>query len=165
MPFNLKMRKAPMNLFSCGLISGALVVFTFLSFQSRAELGGDEGTIANESSSMKAKHVRNATSAEYTVHDLSTDSHTIKEYVNASGIVFAVTWSGVTQPDLSKLFGTYYSEFTAAHKKAEHHRGGRDQNLTSANLTVKKWGHMRDAHGRAVLVSAVPSAVNVEDLK
>ena len=137
--------------------------FVFSSSIARATLGGNEASVG---SGLHGQHVKHAkTAADYTVHDITTGSQTVKEYVNSQGVVFAVTWSGNLQPDLSKLFGSYYSEYQAQSAKAIRRRGARRQDLKTANLSIQKWGHMRSMHGRAILNSALPASVKPGDLK
>ena len=45
----------------------------------------------------------------YSVHDLQDNiGGQIKEYTNAKGVVFAVTWRGPFKPDLHQLLGDYF---------------------------------------------------------
>ena len=41
------------------------------------------------------------------VHEISTARMTVREYVNADGTIFAVTWKGWSEPDLDQLLGPY----------------------------------------------------------
>lgn len=105
--------------------------------------------------------------AGYRIHELSSDSHTIREYINSQGVVFGVTWRGPTQPDLSILLGSHYKEAQEAFGRTPNQDSPKGRVPIKENLSravVEQGGHMRDVHGKAYLPDLLPEGVKPEDL-
>lgn len=81
------------------------------------------------------------------------------------GTVFAVTWNGLGEPDLSQLFGTFYNEYEQANKGTATPTGRLPKKVQSDNLVVFKSGHMRHVTGKAYNPNLVPSGFNLKDLQ
>ncbi len=83
----------------------------------------------------------------------------ITEYTSG-GKVFAVKWSGPTQPDLRTLYGPYFSFY----ENAQLTRRGSSSFSLNGNLVVKSGpviishsGHMGAMQGYAYIFGALPS--------
>jgi len=100
----------------------------------------------------------------FQVHEITLQGQTIREYVAHSGLVFAVTWRGMTHPDLNLLLGSYYSEMSQMLERPSRHGGRRNLAVQSSHVIVEKGGHMRDVHGRAYLPGSIPNGVSPEDI-
>ncbi|VXB58990.1 conserved hypothetical protein [Burkholderia sp. 8Y] len=90
----------------------------------------------------------------------------VREYVSASGTVFAVSWQGPQMPDVRSLLGNYVqtvSDGTAAFRAA--HGGTGPVSLSSSALVVQAGGHMGAYSGRAYIPNAMPTGVNAKDIK
>jgi hypothetical protein len=102
----------------------------------------------------------------WTVYEIDHQGTEIREYANADGKIFAVSWRGLKRPDLSLLLGSYYKEFSQAEKKALKQRKTRSsQSLESPRLIARKSGHMRDLRGMVYLKELWPAGLNEEDLQ
>jgi hypothetical protein len=88
----------------------------------------------------------------------------IKEFTNADGRVFAVSWSGPILPDLQGLLGSHFSAFDAGAKKA-HRPGslGAPLNIEQDKLVVRSNGRMRHFFGHAYAPDLIPSGVNIDE--
>ena len=86
----------------------------------------------------------------------------MREFVAPSGVVFAVTWQGPIRPDLHQALGQYFEPFVSAPRAKFADR--RHLQIQQGDLVVQMSGHMRALFGRAYLVSAIPSGVDVGDL-
>lgn len=84
---------------------------------------------------------------------------TVREYLDAAGTVWAVTWSGPFLPDLRALLGSWFPAFTQAQAAS---RG--TVALRTADLAVFSSGSMGRFQGRAWLPAHVPAGVNPEQL-
>jgi len=69
----------------------------------------------------------------------------VEEYLNASGVVVAVAWSGPQMPDMASLLESRFASVTA--------RGSLDP-----DLVVSSRGHMHAFHGVAYLKSLLAAA-------
>jgi hypothetical protein len=102
----------------------------------------------------------------YTLHELSDGTLTIREYADKDGRIFAVAWDGMSHPDLSMLLGSYFEDFSASVTHGGRPYGRPTQSeVQGEHVTVVKWGHMRSAHGKAFLHGDLPSAVKSEDIQ
>lgn len=99
----------------------------------------------------------------FSVHEISYGGHQVKEYASNQGIVFAVTWRGNSEPDLSVLFGNYYSEYKEA-KPVRRFRGRGPQQFQTRHIQIQKFGHMRDVRGKAYIPELIPRGVKIEDI-
>src|SRR5690349_21572751 len=82
---------------------------------AHATLGEPEASIENvrrATRTTRAAGIRRGSGATtYTVHELKNAGGVIREYVSASGVVFAVTWTGHRSPDLKTILGGYEGEY------------------------------------------------------
>jgi len=130
---------------------------------AQAALGGPYASIGADQAQLRASIKVTAHSA-YELHELTLPSGTtLREYVAASGIVFAVAWTGPSLPDLRQTLGMYFADYTSA---VQSRRGGRNHlSLKRSDLSIEAGGHMRAFFGRAVLVQAVPAGVSSNELR
>jgi len=133
-------------------ISASWLLFALMCFtsSSRAELGGQPSQPVRLS---EAPYIR--------YQSMGSDSLRVTEYLNASGMVFAVTWSGPGQPDLARLLGTYHTQFLAKQAAAAR----TSWTYRSAELWIETGGHMRAPYGRVVLWSACPNPCVLSDFQ
>jgi hypothetical protein len=90
----------------------------------------------------------------------------VREY-SASGIIFAVTWSGVMQPDLQLLLGRFNDDMQRAliqTPRLPHQRRAFAQ-LKGDRLWVEKWGHLGSMRGRAYVPDLMPDGIRPEALE
>lgn len=151
-------------------MSKALFVLSslFLFQNSQAVLGEKAESVQTVRAAMKATSQKvsaaSTTAAKWTVQETKTDGMTIKEYVDADGNVFAVSWRGINKPDLSLLLGQYFEEFSAAEKEIPKKLGRQPVQVKGSHVTVRRSGHQRDMRGFAYLPDKLPNGVTVEEL-
>jgi hypothetical protein len=125
------------------------------------------GTTARQAKSLAATSTGSATSAAttYTVTATTLASGTVvREYVNTSGVVFAVSWTGPFLPDLRTLLGDQFSALTtesARHPKAGHNR----VNVSGSDVVIESGGHMRAYTGRAWITSLLPTGFDTDEIE
>ena len=157
-----------MSLFQSGEFKGAalaaaILVAAFGPRMASATLGEPEVTVQNDAVRAKASIKSSLDRTAYRVHEISLPSGTtMREFVAPSGMVFAVTWQGPIRPDLRQALGQYFEPFVSAPRSKFADR--RHLQIQQGDLVVQMSGHMRALFGRAYLLSAVPSGVNVGDL-
>lgn len=130
-----------------------------------AALGERESQISSDQVKLRASKVQRTTQPQYSVHEITTDANTVKEFVGADGIVFAVSWRGTFRPDLKTLFGTYYQEYQVRDSARARMVGRRPISISTDRLVVQKGGHMRDVYGLAYLPAKMPAGVQPDDLQ
>lgn len=163
------------------LTLASLLHITYVS-KAMASLGGPLDSIESDRKAFEGKlseivvpQARNA-QRHYTEHLIQQDGTEIREYALPDGTVFAVTWRGPTQPDLSVLLGSYYNEYqdtlallqrsTSQHSndRTAQRRGRSARVIRSKNMVLERSGHMRDIRGKAYLPQLMPDGVHPEDL-
>ncbi|HEX7674633.1 MAG TPA: DUF2844 domain-containing protein [Bdellovibrio sp.] len=144
----------------------ALALCLLSSSSAFAVLGQRSDSVVKMATSMKAKiKAASTSSSAYTAQDVELNGTKIREYLNSDGVVFAVAWQGVIEPDLSSLLGDYYTEYSQALRTTEKSAATkRNLNIETTRMKVRKFGHMRSWHGLAYVSSLVPEGVSVEDL-
>jgi Protein of unknown function (DUF2844) len=129
-----------------------------------ATLGQPETTIqtdvARANAAIKSMQDRSA----YRVHEIQLPSGTVmREFVAPNGNVFAVAWRGPTRPDLRQALGQYFDAYASAPRAKFADR--RHVQIQQGDLVVQGGGHMRALSGRAYLLSAIPSGVDIGELQ
>lgn len=147
------------------LIASLLVAASLCPLRAFAALGGDAASIDIDRSQMKAS-VQSKQTSTYTVHQLAIPGGTVvREYLSSAGNVFAVAWQGPFMPDMQRLLGSYFDQYSAAIKANKQTYTGRHPlNLQLSGLIVQKNGYMRNYHFRAYLPQQVPAGVKQEEL-
>jgi len=130
-----------------------------------AALGERESQIATDQVRLRANKVQRTTQARFSVHEITSDSNTVKEFVGADGVVFAVSWRGTFRPDFESLFGSYYEDYHARDASRPRMISRHPVSITTDQIVVQKGGHMRDVHGIAYIPSKLPPGVQPEDLQ
>jgi hypothetical protein len=100
------------------------------------------------------------TFSNYSVSTTIENGTTIKEFINNSGLVFAVNWSGQMMPDIKALLGQYQPN------SQNHSMGGLHSSLyKDANLVIYKTGNMRLNQGVAYVKDLIPTSFDLNNLK
>lgn len=118
-----------------------------------AALGGPPADLAAHAVAARSSTVTSG-SATYTVSESTLDSGIIvRQYVDAGGTVFAVSWSGPSAPDLQELLGAHFETMVANAGQ----RGQRSRlNLRRSDVVITTAGHMGALEGRAWVPSKLP---------
>lgn len=113
-----------------------------------ATLGGAPAVPATAAAASAAQPARSA----YTL----PSGTAVTEYLNPQGLVFAVTWSGPTLPDMQALLGANFARFEAAQRQPA--RGPHAPvRLGASDLQVVSGGHAGALRGAAWLPALVPA--------
>ncbi len=135
---------------------------------AHASLGGDGASIETDRVRMKADHaVRQTPSSNgsYIVYETTLPTGTtVRQYVSAAGVVFAVAWSGPFKPDLRQLMGPHFDKMIAR-QSGQVFAGHRFVNQHEADLVVESGGRPRSFAGRAYLPGALPAGIAVQDIR
>lgn len=90
----------------------------------------------------------------------------VHEYADASGTVFAVSWSGARKPDLKQLLGTSHFNSLKDGMATQGRRANRSHmDLATGDLVVQSAGHMGAYEGRAWLQSRVPAGFDTQEMR
>jgi hypothetical protein len=150
------------NDFKRAALGVALLIVGLSPRIASATLGEPEITVQADVARAHAS-IKSQTRANYRMHEIQLPSGTVmREFVAPNGTVFAVAWQGPTRPDLRQALGQYFDAYASAPRTKLTDR--RHVQIQQGDLVVQAGGHMRALSGRAYLMSAVPSGVNLGDL-
>lgn len=142
------------------LLAGTLA----LPRQAQATLGAGPDSVSRDRRALSAAKGATTSRAKYTVQEVTSSAVKVREYLNASGIVFAVAWNGMVHPDLTTLLGSYAGEFGNARRQMPRKPGQKYLKVKAERVTVESWGHMRNLQGRAYLPALLPQGVTSDEI-
>jgi hypothetical protein len=146
-----------------GTALGAALLAGMVTLPAFAALGADATSVDADVAKMKGQ-ARATAVAGYTVKEITLPSGTVlREYVSPEGKVFAVTWYGMTPPDLQQTLGTYFEQFKAA--AAAPHAGHHHLSIHQPELVLSTGGHMPAMNGKAYVPALLPPGFSVDDIK
>jgi hypothetical protein len=145
------------------VLAGATLSAALIPCIAAAALGEPEASVQTDGAMFHGS-IKTTEHAGYRVHEIQLPSGTtLREFAGSDGKVFAVAWNGPNVPNLRQTFGRYYDTFvTAARPKPSGHT---HLQIQQNDLVVQSIGHMRAFVGRAYLPQAVPSGVDLGELR
>jgi hypothetical protein len=146
----------------CVLASAALIA-ALSPCIAGAALGEPESSVQTDVAMLQGS-IRTTEHASYRLHEIQLPSGTVlREFAGSDGKVFAVAWNGPNIPNLRQAFGRYFDTYVTAAKAK--HAGHTHLQIQQSDLVVQSNGHMRAFVGRAYLPQAVPSGVDLGELR
>jgi hypothetical protein len=139
-------------------ISG--LALCLLHFPAHATLG--ERNIASVAKNKSALTSHNSTVRYQASQD---DVVNIKEFVDSTGLVYAVRWDGPRPPDLNALLGKYFPEYSLAVVATPFRVPHRRLMADSNNLHISQFGRPGNLSGIIYLKNQLPPDIHPEDLK
>lgn len=135
-----------------------------------AALGGApsfRGVPSTPSSSLRVMSASGKATAPWTVNTTTQDGDTvIREYLDSSGKVFAVSWRGPRGASVDTLLGSYFPAWEKGLAAAHAARGGYGPvELREPGLVVETGGHMGSLIGRAWLPKALPQGFTTNQIQ
>jgi hypothetical protein len=148
---------------STSLIVGAALIAAMMAPPSRAGLGGDTRSVMHDHEALGLTPAVTST-AEFDLYQgQSVDGTRLREYVDRSGRVFALSYRGATRPNLTSLLGSYVTRkrnTASARPRSRHLLVINDPDFA---LTVV---HMaRGWRLQANLPTSIPAGVNRAELQ
>ena len=134
-----------------------------LASACQAKLGGDRASVLADQTAWGASSsqalIGSASGA--TVFTLTLGNGlNVRQYVDASGCVFAVAWDGPVLPDFVRLLGDHFADYADAQRQQK-----RGVNVQNASLVIESGGMMRSFGGRAYLPAKLPTTLTVQDIR
>jgi hypothetical protein len=134
----------------------------FFMTGSWAGLGAASGHLPAQVGAAKSSALSTG-SATYTVVQRQLESGTsVQEFVDATGVMFAVSWSGPFLPDLKELLGVHFDSMAA---QADG-RGRQRSRLAvqDSGAVIVSEGRMGAFQGRAWVPSRLPAGFDVRGM-
>ena len=132
-----------------------------------AALGGRAASVDADRVRVQGALMRIVRSDAYALHEIRSASGTmIREYVNSSGVVFAVAWDGPWLPDLRQVLGDQFDRYQAVMQSRQRGRTGLGAVvIDEPGLVVQMSGHPRAFKGRAYLPAQLPAGLALESIR
>jgi hypothetical protein len=89
----------------------------------------------------------------------------VRQYVDSSGKVYAVTWRGPAMADVQSLLGTYFQRFKDGATESAGQAGLHAARVSDGELVVENQVRLREFSGRAWLANALPAGVSAADIQ
>lgn len=137
-------------------------VLTFLMTSAWATLGGMGSDKATAALSGTESVITPSAGKTYAVHAYTDRSGVnVKEYVSATGVVFAVTWKGPTLPDMKHLLGVYFERYADALSRQQNRKYA---SVVQAQLVFTSTGGARFFTGYAYDPRLMPTEFQAKEL-
>lgn len=141
------------------------IIVSGLPAISLATLGEPVKSSSKNLSLQKMSSAKITSDDLYTIHEYEERGNTVKEFADKDGVVFAVSWRGISKPNLNNLFGSYFSEYKEGLDEVPKQYGVKTVNFKTSKMVVRRTGRMRDMRGFVYVPNLVPAGVNIEDLQ
>ena len=138
----------------------AALLSLLLAPSSWATLGGDLASVQSDQQAWTATTVQTPLASATLFSQTLPNGLTVRQYLDATGLVFAVGWEGPVLPDFARLLGPHYAAYTNALPKQR-----RGVNLHDNTLVIESNGMMRSYAGRAYLPVRLPLGWSVNDVR
>ncbi len=135
-----------------------------------AELGGTASSVQADGARIGTR-IASKAMGNYSRHDITrANGGVVREFTNAKGQVFAITWSGPGKPDLRTLLGRHFTALQAPGQASSGtigrtmHSLRRPPQVNQPDLQIQTSGHMGWFRGVAFIPSLAPSGYSTSDL-
>jgi len=148
--------------FAAAARRAGVLVLILAAAPARAMLGGGVADVQLEQSRMRAAGAVASVAPAGSVHEWRLpDGSSIRQFVNAQGVVYAVAWSTRLKPDFAQLLGRYAADFDAGAAAALHAPGiKRSAAVDHGDLVMHSGGRPGAFVGKAWLKSQMPAGTN-----
>lgn len=147
----------------------SLCLCALLPTLANATLGEDVASVERDRQELQAHTVPGdsvvSKSSLFSVFVMQVERETIKEFVDHTGLVFAISWRGDVHPNLSSLLGRHYPYFAIQDSITPHGRRFPIKPIRTDSITVQRGGHLYDFRGLAILNGKLPPGVSEGDLQ
>lgn len=127
---------------------------------ARARLGADVASVQADQQAWNASSVQMPLAGATLYTQTLPNGVHVRQYADASGLVFAVAWDGPVLPDFGRLLGEHASAYADAVRRQQ-----RGVHVQSAALVIESGGMMRSFSGRAYLPARLPPTVTAQDIR
>jgi hypothetical protein len=138
-----------------------------MSNRAWASLGDRVDSVEKDRSNLQAERAEPELHKNYSVHQITSSSMVVREYASRStGKVFAISWTGRSQPSLNALLGSYADDFKTILRAAGRRRfRSSRQRFRNEKLVVESSGHLGFMQGLAYAPELIPTNVSLDEIK
>ncbi len=160
------LRRTGLGTFTLGLAFVCVLGVSSPALATLGEVMPAAPAAAGTAVATQAKRQTVSRAALYSVFESELENGTVvKEFANATGMVFAVSWTGPMLPDLKGLLGSHFETFTAGANQARRPGSlGTPLNIAQDKVVIRSNGRMRHFFGHAYTPDQIPAGVDVNAL-
>ncbi len=145
-------------------VAVAAAVWLAAAPAAHATLGGARDGVDRDQASLAAS-LSSTAATTHTVHALTLANGVVaREFIGASGVVFAVTWHGPARPDLRQLLGSYFNTLQADNAPRAGRRTRAPLAVNRSDFVVESGGHSGAFWGVAFLPKMAPAGFSASAL-
>ena len=142
-----------------------VLVVLLLPVAARAELGGAMTGVQVDRAHLDAR-LTSTPSGTHTRHEMTLpNGGLVREFTNANGRVYALTWSGPGKPDLRSLLGGYFDRLQTGNARINPRARRQPMQLVRSDVIIQTGGHMGYFWGVAYVPALTPAGFAVTDLQ
>ena len=127
---------------------------------SQAHLGGNEASVQADGSAWQAPAIAVRGTRLSVFTHTTPEGMKVRQFLSATGLVFAVAWDGPVLPDMERLLGGYFPLYQNALQLRR-----RSVRVDTPSLVLESGGMMRAFVGRAYLPDQLPAGVSAVDIQ
>ena len=142
------------------VLSGGII-----ASHSHAGLGEPVDSLEKDRASLLGKRQAPVTHPGFSVHEIVSDSVTLREYASKDGIIFGIAWVGLRHPEVESLLGSFSEGYQESVNQTPKKKGARRYTVKNESIVVEKWGHPRKLQGRAYASRLLPTGVSPDEIK
>ena len=143
------------------VIGGMVLILIWGAAPGWAALGEPESSVSADGKVLQGQ-IRAEAHPGYRLCQITDSSGTvIREYVSPGGKIFGISWQGPFVPNMAQLLGSYFP-YLQQYAQAQTGRRGGPLILRKDDFVFTSGGHMRAYHGRAYVISLVPTNLTPE---
>jgi Protein of unknown function (DUF2844) len=136
-----------------------------LSGIAHAQLGSIIGTPSSGSADAVLHQASNGSPVSW-IESTDGNQNRIRQYLAASGQIYAVSWDGPAMANLQALFGTWFNRYQQGAIDAQSSTSSLHSSFVDSNdLVVESSTRLRTFSGRAWLPAALPAGVTSDDIE
>jgi hypothetical protein len=130
-----------------------------------AELGGAMTGVQADRAHLDAR-LNSTPVGTHVRHDMTLpNGGLVREFTNANGRVYALTWSGPGKPDLRALLGGYFARLQTDNGRFNPHARRQLVQIVRSDVMIQTGGHMGYFWGVAYIPALTPAGFAVTDLQ
>jgi hypothetical protein len=136
-----------------------------VSGPAHAELGGTMTGVQVDRAHLDAR-LNSTPGSTHIRHEMTLPNGAmVREFTNANGRVYALSWSGPGKPDLRSLLGGYFDRLQAGNGRINPRARRQPMQLVRSDVVIQTGGHMGYFWGVAYVPALAPADFAVTDLQ
>lgn len=141
-------------------LSGLMLTLTS---PGKAALGDQIFSPGEEAKLWQSTFVNETKNSNFRIYEFKSHQYQLKQFTNKEGKVFALSWNGLSIPDLKMVLGKYYPFYSNAQFPEQiKHQARRSIQIRTPQLILQSSGLIQYKKGFAYDPNILPSGFNMD---